>query len=128
MQGTLRNGNYSPYINGHSPANANASFNSSGLSAQTYGGSLNDISLVHSPPPAPEVRSLQLRPRSLVERARMNVGWLDSSLSIMEQGIQVGFPDQPSLIKLKVNPGSGGGICFKHGRTGSPVYIPLSPH
>jgi len=57
--------------------------------AQTYGGSLNDISLVHSPPPAPEVRSSQLRPRTLVERARMNVGWLDSSLSIMEQGIQV---------------------------------------
>jgi hypothetical protein len=56
---------------------------------QTYGGSLNDISLVHSPPPAPEVRSSQLHPRTLVERARMNVGWLDSSLSIMEQGIQV---------------------------------------
>ena len=26
-----------------------------------------------------------LKPRSLEQRARMNVGWLDSSLSIMEQ-------------------------------------------
>ena len=99
-QGTLRNGNYSPYINGHSPANANASFNSSGMSAQTYGGSLNDISLVHSPPAGPEVRSLQLRPRSLVERARMNVGWLDSSLSIMEQGIQVAVASGSVLDEL----------------------------
>jgi len=29
-----------------------------------------------------------VRPKSLVERARMNVAWLDSSLSIMEQGVQ----------------------------------------
>ena len=29
-----------------------------------------------------------MRPKSLVERARMNVAWLDSSLSIMEQGVQ----------------------------------------
>ena len=26
--------------------------------------------------------------QGLVERARMNVGWLDSSLSIMEQGVR----------------------------------------
>ncbi|XP_059621462.1 unc-112-related protein-like [Phlebotomus argentipes] len=38
--------------------------------------------------PSPEARSRIVRPRSLVERARMNVGWLDSSLSIMEQGIR----------------------------------------
>lgn len=29
-----------------------------------------------------------VHPKSLVERARMNVSWLDSSLSIMEQGIR----------------------------------------
>ena len=29
-----------------------------------------------------------LKPRSLEQRARMNVGWLDSSLSIMEQGVR----------------------------------------
>ena len=81
--GTLRNGNYSPYINGHSPGNGHGTFNSSGLSE-----SLGDISLVHSPPVSPEVKNTQLHPRTLVERARMNVGWLDSSLSIMEQGIQ----------------------------------------
>jgi len=83
--GTLRNGNYSPYSNGHSPNNGHNTFNngSNGLSE-----SLGDISLVHSPPVTPEVKNSQLHPRTLVERARMNVGWLDSSLSIMEQGIQ----------------------------------------
>lgn len=35
-----------------------------------------------------EMRSHLLRPRSLVEKARLNVGWLDSSLSLMEQGIR----------------------------------------
>ena len=85
LQGTLRNGNYSPYSNGHSPNNGHNTFNngSNGLSE-----SLGDISLVHSPPVTPEVKNSQLHPRTLVERARMNVGWLDSSLSIMEQGIQ----------------------------------------
>ena len=52
FQGTLRNGNYSPYSNGHSPNNnGHNTINSSGLSE-----SLGDISLVHSPPVTPEVR------------------------------------------------------------------------
>lgn len=38
--------------------------------------------------PSPDVRSRLVRPKTLVEKARMNVGWLDSSLSIMEQGIR----------------------------------------
>ncbi|XP_037936190.1 unc-112-related protein-like [Teleopsis dalmanni] len=38
--------------------------------------------------PSPDVRARLVRPRSLLEKARMNVGWLDSSLSIMEQGIR----------------------------------------
>ncbi|KAH8302568.1 hypothetical protein KR044_008277 [Drosophila immigrans] len=35
-----------------------------------------------------EQRAQLLRPKSLVEKARLNVGWLDSSLSLMEQGIR----------------------------------------
>ncbi|EDV97783.1 unc-112-related protein [Drosophila grimshawi] len=35
-----------------------------------------------------EMRARLLRPKSLVEKARLNVGWLDSSLSLMEQGIR----------------------------------------
>lgn len=38
--------------------------------------------------PSPDVRSRLVRPKSLIEKARMNIGWLDSSLSIMEQGIR----------------------------------------
>ncbi|XP_076638728.1 unc-112-related protein isoform X1 [Colletes latitarsis] len=37
---------------------------------------------------APEMWAKVVRPKNLVERARMNVAWLDSSLSIMEQGIR----------------------------------------
>jgi kindlin 2 len=45
--------------------------------------------LASSPPTLPpELRSRELRPKTLVERARLNVAWLDSSLSIMEQGIR----------------------------------------
>ena len=63
FQGTLRNGNYSPYSNGHTPNNGHGTFNSSGFSE-----SLGDISLVHSPPVTPEVKNSQLHPKSLVER------------------------------------------------------------
>ncbi|KAF2905329.1 hypothetical protein ILUMI_00856 [Ignelater luminosus] len=48
-----------------------------------------DSSLAQSPPhPSPEARSHLVRPKTLVEKARMNVAWLDSSLSIMEQGVR----------------------------------------
>jgi len=58
------------------------------LSIEALNGSL-DSSLAQSPAhPSPEARSKLLRPKSLVERARMNVAWLDSSLSIMEQGVR----------------------------------------
>lgn len=53
--------------------------------------SLGDFqeNLASSPPTlSAEKRSQLLRPRSLVEKARLNVGWLDSSLSLMEQGIR----------------------------------------
>lgn len=57
------------------------------MSLEALNGGLTDM-LVQSPTCAtPEVRASLLRPRNLVERARINVAWLDSSLSIMEQGI-----------------------------------------
>lgn len=52
---------------------------------------MNDLheNLAISPrAPSPDVRSKLVKPKALVERARMNVAWLDSSLSIMEQGIR----------------------------------------
>ena len=52
---------------------------------KSYG---SDWSLAMSPPPTEEARETIVRPKSLVERARMNVAWLDSSLSIMEQGVK----------------------------------------
>ncbi|XP_047114333.1 unc-112-related protein-like [Schistocerca piceifrons] len=84
--GTWKRNNPSPGftdLNGTYSPNANTS-----VSLEMLNGSL-DSSLAHSPAhPSPEVRARQLRPRSLVERARMNVAWLDSSLSIMEQGVR----------------------------------------
>lgn len=57
------------------------------MSLEALNGGLSDL-LVQSPSSAsPEVRAKLLRPKSLIEKARMNVAWLDSSLSIMEQGI-----------------------------------------
>ncbi|XP_062128251.1 unc-112-related protein [Drosophila sulfurigaster albostrigata] len=53
--------------------------------------SLGDFqeNLASSPRPlSAEMRAQLLRPKSLVEKARLNVGWLDSSLSLMEQGIR----------------------------------------
>ncbi|GBP13399.1 Unc-112-related protein [Eumeta japonica] len=48
--------------------------------------SLGELSLADSPHEA--TREGLLTPKTLLERARMNVGWLDSSLSIMEQGVR----------------------------------------
>ncbi|PRD26885.1 UNVERIFIED_CONTAM: Fit1 [Trichonephila clavipes] len=51
--------------------------------------SATDLPLAHSPrTPNEESRQGVLRPKSLAERARLNAGWLDSSLSIMEQDIR----------------------------------------
>ncbi|KAI1288472.1 Uncharacterized protein HDE_09420 [Halotydeus destructor] len=54
---------------------------------------LGDSSMVPnltvSPPyPSPDARNSVLRPKSLVERARLNSGWLDSSLSLYEQDVR----------------------------------------
>ncbi|XP_055382016.1 unc-112-related protein [Condylostylus longicornis] len=64
---------------------------SSGYTTFDSSSSLGDMTenLAASPrAPSPDVRSRLIRPKSLVEKARMNIGWLDSSLSIMEQGIR----------------------------------------
>ncbi|XP_075160812.1 unc-112-related protein-like [Haematobia irritans] len=64
---------------------------SNGYATFDSGSSLGDFqeNLAASPrSPSPDVRSRLVRPKTLIEKARMNVGWLDSSLSIMEQGIR----------------------------------------
>ncbi|KAK6638924.1 hypothetical protein RUM43_007194 [Polyplax serrata] len=66
----------------------NGSLTSPALLSDTIDGNL-ETSLANSPAkPNQEARGKLLRPKSLVERARMNVAWLDSSLSIMEQGVR----------------------------------------
>ncbi|XP_066991411.1 unc-112-related protein isoform X2 [Anabrus simplex] len=80
QSGTWKRANHSSEMNG--------SYSNNSLTLEMLNGSL-DSSLAHSPAhPSPEARSRLLRPRSLVERARINVAWLDSSLSIMEQGVR----------------------------------------
>lgn len=76
--------NYSP---------STAMFNGSSSSFLNYSADSNmsasDLPLAHSPrTPNEEARHGVLRPKSLAERARLNAGWLDSSLSIMEQDIR----------------------------------------
>ncbi|KAG8191181.1 hypothetical protein JTE90_011865 [Oedothorax gibbosus] len=76
--------NYSPSTN---MFNGSSSF----LNFSADGSNLNpaELPLAHSPrTPTEEARTAVLRPKSLAERARLNAGWLDSSLSIMEQDIR----------------------------------------
>ncbi|CAN7999770.1 unnamed protein product [Ixodes hexagonus] len=48
-----------------------------------------ELPLAQSPNrPAQEIKAALLRPKTLVERARLNAGWLDSSLSLMEQDVR----------------------------------------
>ncbi|XP_017060064.1 unc-112-related protein [Drosophila ficusphila] len=65
--------------------------NSTGYASYDSNSSFGDLqeNLAMSPrSPSPDVRARLVRPKSLVEKARLNVGWLDSSLSIMEQGVR----------------------------------------
>lgn len=50
------------------------------------------------PPPSPDVLAEMFQPRSLVDKAKMNAGWLDSSRSLMEQSIQ---EDEQLLLRFK---------------------------
>ncbi|KAM6164711.1 fermitin family homolog 1 [Rhynchocyon petersi] len=47
---------------------------------------------------SPEALAEMYQPRSLVEKAKLNAGWLDSSRSLMEQGIQ---EDEQLLLRFK---------------------------
>ncbi|KAI4469010.1 fermitin 2-related [Holotrichia oblita] len=66
---------------------ANGSY-SPNMSMEQLNGGLDNSLAQTPPPPGPDVRKHFLRPKSLVEKARMNVAWLNSSLSIMEQGVR----------------------------------------
>ncbi|XP_013115842.1 unc-112-related protein [Stomoxys calcitrans] len=73
------------------PSSPSWKHSSNGYATFDSGSSLGDFqeNLAASPRcPSPDVRARILRPKTLIEKARMNVGWLDSSLSIMEQGIR----------------------------------------
>lgn len=75
----------------YSPSSGMFNGNSSFLSYSSDGSvvSANDLPLAHSPKtPSEESKQSVLRPKSLLERARLNSGWLDSSLSLMEQDIR----------------------------------------
>jgi len=63
---------------------SNMSIGTPRLTNKSFG---SDWSLAMSPPPTDEAKETIVKPKTLVERARMNVAWLDSSLSIMEQGV-----------------------------------------
>lgn len=69
-----------------------AMFNGSTLlSSFSLNGSNSSLEtpLANSPrTPTDEAKQKLLRPKSLVERARLNSGWLDSSLSLMEQDVR----------------------------------------
>jgi len=86
--GSSRNGSHPPnghstpnnmYTNGHTPDSSYLNDSSGQL-----GSPLPNLA-VSPPAPTLDVKSAQLRPKSLVERARINSGWLDSSLSLYEQ-------------------------------------------
>ncbi|KAL3288346.1 hypothetical protein HHI36_002794 [Cryptolaemus montrouzieri] len=69
----------------------NGSYLDNSASSEFLNGT-HDSSLAQSPSLSYDARKTLVRPKSLVEKARMNVAWLDSSLSIMEQGVhEFGF-------------------------------------
>lgn len=79
--------------NGNTSMTAVENFNNSSYVAND----LNVINLSISPSaPTLEARTSVLRPKSLVERARLNSGWLDSSLSLYEQDVR-----EYDLLQLK---------------------------
>ncbi|XP_001382131.2 fermitin family homolog 1 [Monodelphis domestica] len=47
---------------------------------------------------SPETLAEMFQPRSLIDKAKLNAGWLDSSRSLMEQGIQ---EDEKLLLRFK---------------------------
>ncbi|XP_076268981.1 unc-112-related protein-like isoform X2 [Rhynchophorus ferrugineus] len=82
--GTWRRNGYGTDFNG---SGYSQTMNTS-LSFEQLNGTFDNSILAQSASPNPEAKKCLIRPRSLIEKARMNVAWLDSSLSIMEQGIR----------------------------------------
>ncbi|XP_026686893.1 unc-112-related protein-like, partial [Diaphorina citri] len=82
--GTWHKKSYSEMNGSYSPV----SWNGNVSTLEMLNGSL-DSSLACSPSsPCKEARAKLVKPKSLVEKARLNVAWLDSSLSIYEQGVK----------------------------------------
>ncbi|VDN20732.1 unnamed protein product [Gongylonema pulchrum] len=84
-------GAYSGSI-GRSPIMPSVSF-CEGLENEQY-----DMALVHSPRVIPNKEMNVFRPQNFAEKAALNRGWLDSSRSLMEQGI---FEGDLVLLRFK---------------------------
>ncbi|KAH8028044.1 hypothetical protein HPB51_012630 [Rhipicephalus microplus] len=76
--------NTSSFNNGIPPG-----LNGSYLTPDSSFSSQYELPLAQSPnKPPQDIKAALLRPKTLVERARLNAGWLDSSLSLMEQDVR----------------------------------------
>ncbi|XP_036682832.1 fermitin family homolog 1 isoform X2 [Balaenoptera musculus] len=83
---------YDP-INGTPASSTMTWFSDSPLTEQNC-----SILAFSQPPQSPEALADMYQPRSLVDKAKLNTGWLDSSRSLMEQGIQ---EDEQLLLRFK---------------------------
>lgn len=82
--GTLHAGNHSPYMT----FNANGTLSPGSMHSLAFEGACESV-MANSPPLATrDALILLYRPKNFAEKARINAGWLDSSRSLMEQGIQ----------------------------------------
>ncbi|XP_045689014.1 fermitin family homolog 1 [Phyllostomus hastatus] len=83
---------YNP-VNGSPVSSTLTWFSDSSLTEQNCG-----ILAFSQPPQSPEVLADMYQSLSLVDKAKLNAGWLDSSRSLMEQGIQ---EDEQLLLRFK---------------------------
>ncbi|XP_037376982.1 fermitin family homolog 1 [Talpa occidentalis] len=83
---------YDP-INGTLASSTMTWFNDSPLTEQNC-----NILAFSQPPQSAEALAEMYQPRSLVDKAKFNAGWLDSSRSLMEQGIK---EDEQLLLRFK---------------------------
>ncbi|PNJ24300.1 FERMT1 isoform 3, partial [Pongo abelii] len=83
---------YDP-INGTPASSTMTWFSDSPLTEQNC-----SILAFSQPPQSSEALADMYQPRSLVDKAKLNAGWLDSSRSLMEQGIQ---EDEQLLLRFK---------------------------
>ncbi|KAG9510052.1 Unc-112-related protein, partial [Fragariocoptes setiger] len=88
--GTIDTRSRSPDITSTLSRNASYRGFTATSNANVLGSPLGPHTNLATSPPAPsyEARQALLHPRSLVEKARMNAGWLDSSLSLYEQNVK----------------------------------------